>query len=73
MTDDVDHMRPSQLTEPGILDGPSTSPRVFDAYSDDLDAEGDWDVSNMLLSSESGLSSRFQVYFSVIREKCVDS
>lgn len=72
MTEALDHMRPSQRCSPDVFDIPSTWLAVADAYDAGLDAEWNWDSSDIPPTGEAKGHSSLLVDFTVIRNKCVD-
>lgn len=72
MVDAVAHILLYQRTDPEVLDISSTSPAGVNAYDVYLDAEGDWDLLDVLPSGEIDIHSSLLAEFTALRDKCVE-
>lgn len=62
----VAHLHPSQRRHPKVLEIPSNSLAVFHRYEIAFDAEGGWDLSDILPSYKTDIRSSIQANFTVI-------
>lgn len=72
MADAVDHIRPSQCSDPEVFGLPSASPAVVDAHDAELDPGGDCDSSDIPPFGEINVCRSLQADFTVIRDKCIE-
>lgn len=71
MADTLTPMYPSQRINIEVSDTPSILMAVTDAYDVDVDADGDWKLSDVPPSGEINIRSSLHVDSTVIRDKCV--
>lgn len=70
--DAITHMHRSQRNDSEVVNNPSTSWAVIEVFDEYLDAEGDWDLPDILLSGEIDICSSLQADLTVIRDKSVN-
>lgn len=68
----VAYMNPPSWVNPGVTDTSPASPSVPDVYDAELDAENEWDLSHIPLSSKIDVRSSLQATFTAINDKGVE-